>query len=102
MVFGEMSAPPIVVGKCWKLLRSYCALRRGLHVNWLGRRWSEPNWLKQGQGPAKQTSPDRWRRLPPPNFRVESEIVRPGGPQRRLSMALRQAPEVPLTQPHYW
>ena len=46
----------------------YCALRRGLHVNWLGRRWSEPNWLKQGQGPAKQTSPDRWRRLPPPNF----------------------------------
>ena len=47
----------------------YCALRRGLHVNWPGRRWSEPNWLKQGERPAKQTSPDRWRRLPPPNFR---------------------------------
>ena len=53
--------------KCWKNVgNTEASILRAAEGS--PRQLSEPNWLKQGQGPAKQTSPDRWRRLPPPNF----------------------------------
>ena len=63
----------------------YSRLWRVLHVNWLRHKWSEPNWRKQGPGPAKQTLPDRRRRLPPPDFQegpqnAETSTVATGVP----------------------
>ena len=111
---GSKPAPNRVNSKkCSGSIKLCLILENSSHVSWISaRNPSTPGIIASGNNSLRLPR----RHLPiipiqpqiPPlrreatRARVESEIVRPGGPQRRLSMALRQAPEVPLTQPHYW
>ena len=110
---GSKPAPNRVNSKrCSESIKLCLILENSSHVSWISaRNPSTPGIIASGNNSLRLPR----RHLPiipiqpqiPPlrreatRARVESEIVRPGGPQRRLSMALRQAPEVPLTQPHY-